>query len=85
MIFVNTKDSSFKEQFEELLTRGKMDIDNVSSIVGSLIDEIKMEKNDALKAHIAKFDNWTPQSDEDLKISTESMSKAYDKLDARLK
>ncbi len=85
MIFVNSADSDFQAEFDELLTRGKMDIDNVSAIVGNLINEIKTDKNDALKKHIAKFDNWTPQSDEDLKISTESMSKAYDKLDAKLK
>ncbi|MCD4668268.1 MAG: histidinol dehydrogenase [Sulfurimonas sp.] len=85
MIFVNTQDTNFKSNFEELLGRGKMDIDNVSSIVGNLINEIKVDKNKALKEHISKFDNWTPHADSDLKISTESMSKAYDNLDEKLK
>lgn len=85
MIFKDTNSPDFAESFNELLQRGKMDIANVSAIVGSIIDEIKTDKNIALKNHIAKFDNWTPVSDEDLKISTDSMKKAYDNIDAKLK
>lgn len=85
MIFTTTKSSTFQAEFDELLERGKMDMSNVSKIVQNIIDEIKSKKNVALKEHISKFDNWTPQSDEDLKISTESMQKAYDALDANLK
>jgi len=85
MIFINKSDANFKENFDELLGRGKMDIDNVSTIVGNIIDEIKANKNAALKQHISKFDNWTPKSDDDLVVSIDSMSKAYDNLDAKLK
>ena len=85
MIFTHTSNSGFAIEFEELLQRGKMDIAQVSSIVGNIIDEIKTQKNAALKQHIAKFDNWTPSSDEELKISTESMEKAYQLLDPKLK
>lgn len=85
MIFTDSKSSTFKVEFDELLSRGKMDIASVSAIVGGIISEIKDEKNEALKRHIAKFDKWTPKSDEDLKISTESMSRAYDNLDEKLK
>ncbi len=85
MIFINSKDKDFAGAFEELLGRGKMDIAHVSGIVGGIIDEIKQEKNKALFEHIAKFDNWTPQSDADLQISQESMNKAYDNLDKKLK
>ena len=85
MIFTTTQSEDFQTQFEELLGRGKMDIATVSSIVGGIIDEIKSEKNKALFGHIAKFDNWTPQSDADLKITTESMQKAYENLDKDLK
>ena len=85
MIFINRSDANFKENFDELLGRGKMDIDNVSDIVGNIIDEIKTDKNVALKKHISKFDNWTPVSDDDLVVSPDSMSKAYDNLDAKLK
>ena len=85
MIFTTTNTSTFESEFKELLQRGKMDMAHVSSIVGNIIDEIKTDKNSALKTHISKFDNWTPQTDEDLKISTESMSKAYDELEPKLK
>lgn len=85
MIFTDTKNPDFDESFSELLQRGKMDIAHVSAIVGNIINEIREDKNSALKQHISKFDNWTPTSDEDLKISTESMSKAYDNIDAKLK
>ncbi|MFA7611101.1 MAG: histidinol dehydrogenase [Sulfurimonas sp.] len=85
MIFTNSKSSSFKADFDELLKRGKMDIESVSVIVGNIISEIRDEKNDALKRHIAKFDNWTPKSDEDLKISVEAMEKAYNNIDNKLK
>lgn len=85
MIFTNSKSDNFKAEFDELLSRGKMDIASVGEIVGSIINEIRSEKNEALKRHIAKFDKWTPKSDEDLKISTESMSRAYANLDEKLK
>lgn len=85
MMFINSSDVDFNKNFEELLGRGKMDIAHVSAIVSNIIQEIRENKNVALKGHIAKFDNWTPKSDEDLKISTESMAKAYDELEPKLK
>lgn len=85
MIFINTNESDFQTSFQEILGRGKMDMEQVGSIVSKIISEIKNDKNAALKEHISKFDNWRPSSDEDLKISTESMSKAYDLLEPKLK
>ncbi|QOY51536.1 histidinol dehydrogenase [Candidatus Sulfurimonas baltica] len=85
MIFTDSKSSNFRAEFEELLQRGKMDIAHVSAIVGNIIGEIRTDKNKALKEHIAKFDNWTPVDDSDLKISTESMKIAYDNIDEKLK
>ncbi|WP_297441446.1 histidinol dehydrogenase [Sulfurimonas sp.] len=85
MIFVNSNDDNFDIKFQELLSRGKMDIAHVSGIVGTIIDEIKEDKNLALRSHISKFDNWTPKSDEDLKISISDMQKAYENIDEKLK
>jgi histidinol dehydrogenase len=82
---LSTSDSKFAGAFEELLGRGQMDMEHVSGIVNGIIAEIKTEKNAALKRHIAKFDNWTPVSDEDLKIDTQSMKEAYDVLEPKLK
>ena len=85
MIFTSTLSQNFETQFDELLARGKMDIAHVSTIVGGIIDEIKKDKNTALKAHIAKFDKWTPKNDTDLKIDVVLMKNAYDVLDKDLK
>jgi histidinol dehydrogenase len=85
MIFTSTSQNNFQEQFNELLERGKMDIEHVSGIVQNIIDEIKSEKNAALKRHISQFDNWTPQSDDALKIESSLMQRAYDALESELK
>ena len=85
MIFTKSSESNFQAEFDELLNRGKMDIAHVSAIVTNIIDEIKADKNEALKKHISQFDMWLPQSDEDLKISADLMENAYKNLDAKLK
>lgn len=85
MIFIETTESRFQENFNELLQRGKMDIAHVSAIVGNIIREIQEKKNEALKEHIAKFDKWTPKSDEELQIPASAMEQAYANLDANLK
>jgi histidinol dehydrogenase len=81
----STQDSSFEKEFEELLQRGKMDIDSVSSTVKTLLDEIKSDGNKALKEHIAKFDSWKPSSDDALQVSVESMERAYESIDSTLR
>jgi len=85
MIFTTTSSENFEAQFEELLGRGKMDMAHVSTIVGGIIDEIKKDKNSALKSHISKFDKWTPKDDADLKIDVTLMKNAYDALNKDLK
>ena len=37
---INTNDSNFKEEFENILSRAKVDIKKVSSIVNDIIDDI---------------------------------------------
>ncbi|KIM08586.1 MAG: histidinol dehydrogenase [Sulfurovum sp. FS06-10] len=85
MKIINTKDDNFKHEFEELLQRGKMDMDGVTTIVKGLLDEIKNDGNTALKSHIAKFDRWEPSSDEALEVSVESMKEAYENIDKVLR
>ncbi len=85
MTILSTADAAFGAAFEELLGRGKMDMEHVSAIVSGIISEIKTEKNSALKRHIAKFDNWAPQTDAELKIDTALMREAYEALDEKLK
>jgi len=85
MTILSSIDANFNKAFEELLGRGKMDMEQVSVIVNGIINEIKIDKNSALKQHISKFDNWTPTVDADLKINTKDMKKAYDELDVKLR
>ncbi|MCH9812881.1 MAG: histidinol dehydrogenase [Epsilonproteobacteria bacterium] len=85
MKIIKSSDSTFKAEFNALLGRGKMDIKSVEGIVGGILDEIKNDKNSALKTHIAKFDNWEVTVDSDLQIDTEAMRMAYEAIDANLK
>ncbi len=85
MIFTNTDAKDFDVAFDTLLKRGTTDIEQVSCIVADIIKEIREDKNDAVKAHVLKFDNWQPKDDTDLKIETKLMKRAYDMLDAELK
>lgn len=85
MVFTSTTADDFNAIFSALLERGQMDIEHVSAIVGGIIKEIKEEKNAALMRHIAKFDQWTPQNDSDLKIDPKAMAEAYAGLDDTLK
>lgn len=84
MKIIKTTDNDFKNEFKIILGRAKTDIKQVSSIVNDLIDDIVENGNEAVKSHVSKFDGWTPDSDDDLLISKESMKKAYDNLDKDL-
>jgi len=80
-----SSDDTFDANFDELLQRGKMDIEGVTSIVSGLLKEIQTEGNSAVKRQIAKFDRWEPANDEALLVSTEEMAKAYDAIDPELR
>ena len=85
MKIIKNSDSNFKDEFNELLNRGKMDIDEVSGIVQELLNEIKKDGNEALKRQIARFDRWEPKEDSDLEVKKEDMQKAYESIDSNLK
>ena len=80
-----SSDDTFEANFNELLARGAMDIEGVTSIVSGLLKEIQTEGNSALKAQIAKFDRWEPEDDAALLVRTEDMAKAYDAIDPILR
>ena len=80
-----SSDDTFEANFDELLQRGKMDIEGVTSIVSGLLKEIQTEGNSAVKSQIAKFDRWEPENDEALLVSTDDMAKAYDAIDPELR
>lgn len=85
MRIIKTDSKEFATEFEAVLQRGQVDMDAVSGIVQGIIKEIRSEKNSALKKHIAKFDKWNPQNDDELKISKDAMKRAYDTIDSQLK
>jgi histidinol dehydrogenase len=85
MKILSSKASDFEAAFTEILGRGKMDMSNVTSIVATIIDEIKTEGDDALKRHIEKFDKWEVGSKKVLKIYTKEMEDAYLRVDGDLK
>ena len=85
MKIINTKDTNFNEEFENIQARAKSDIKGVSSIVMNIIDEIVTDGNEALKRHISKFDKWEVGNDENLLISLNDMKKAYENIDDNLR
>jgi len=85
MLMIKTIEKNFKNEFDKLLQRGKMDIENVSKIVKEIMDEIKEDGNSAVKNQIERFDGWSPKEDVELQISTEDMKKAYNLLNKDLK
>ncbi|SHO80236.1 Histidinol dehydrogenase [hydrothermal vent metagenome] len=85
MKIIKTTESNFKNEFDELLKRGAMDIDSVTNIVNSLLKDIKYNGNRAVKEQITKFDRWTPLDDNALKVSIDDMKKAYENLDTNLR
>lgn len=85
MQLLKTTDENFQTQFNELLKRGQMDMDNVSKIVSTIIADIKSSGNNALKEHIEKFDKWHVGEDKNLEVCTDEMKKAYDALNPKLK
>jgi histidinol dehydrogenase len=80
-----SSDDTFEANFSELLERGKMDIEGVTSIVSGLLKEIQTEGNKAVRSQIAKFDRWEPESDDALLVSTDDMAKAYENIDPVLR
>ncbi len=85
MTLIHTNEPNFKSVFSELLGRGKMDMEHVSTIVKGLIDEIRSDDDAALMSHIAKFDRWTPASGAELRIDVADMKRAYEALEPTLK
>ncbi len=85
MKILDINNPGFDKEFEEILGRGKMDIENVENIVKNIINEVKTDGNKALFNHIAKFDKWEPKENKDLEIDKSLMKEAYENLDENLK
>jgi histidinol dehydrogenase len=62
-----------------------MDIESVSSIVMSILKEIREDGDKALFNHISKFDRWNPTTSSDLVVTKEQMAEGFDRLSPELK
>lgn len=82
---LNVRSENFESEFQKVLMRGKMDIKEVSKIVQELLDEIVSEGTEAILRHIERFDQWKPQSFDDIRISPSQCQEAYENLDQNLK
>ncbi len=83
ILFSDKRD--FSKEFEAILARADMDIEQVTPVVLGLLDEIKKEGDSALMRHIARFDGWQPTKSEELRIDPALMERAYRELDEKLK
>lgn len=70
-----------KETVEELIKRSQADINSVLTTVSDILNDVRENKDNAVKAYTAKFDKAEP---DDLKVSEEEIKKAYDELDDEL-
>jgi histidinol dehydrogenase len=78
-------DDNFRQEFDELLKRGAMDIDNVTETVSTLLREIREHGNTALRKHIERFDRWKPENDEALAVDPAEMAMAYEAISPELR
>ncbi len=70
-----------KETVEELIKRSQADINSVLTTVSDILNDVRENKDNAVKAYTAKFDKAEL---DDLKVSEEEIKKAYDELDGEL-
>ncbi|MDE5591424.1 MAG: histidinol dehydrogenase, partial [Helicobacter sp.] len=69
----------------ELLKRSELDAQGVEEVVRDLLKDIKNNGIKAVLSHVQKFDKWSPQNFESLKIDENDMKIAYDTLDSNLR
>jgi histidinol dehydrogenase len=80
MNIFSTTDSDFTDKFEEILGRGKMDIEGVTNIVSSILKSVREDGDKAIFQDIEKFDKWKPEKSDDLIISKDEMRAGFDRL-----
>lgn len=85
MIVLNTKDSSFRESFDVILSRAKVDIETLEPKVKDIIKDVKENGFGAVCDHVARFDSWKPSNIDDISVSQSLMKDAYDGLELDLK
>ena len=85
MRILYSSDENFDKNFEEILGRGKMDIEGVTATVSALLSEIRQKGDTAVIEQVSRFDRWQPKSADDLVIDKNEMLMAYEALDDKVK
>lgn len=83
MKILNSKQANFASEFNKLVNRSNLDMQEVMPIVIGIIDDIKSRGDEALSEQIAKFDKWEVKNN--LQITQQEMKSAYEALDDKLK
>ncbi len=85
MKIINFQDDNFDKNIDNMLNHIYSDDESIEQTVRDTIKDIKENKQKALLSYIEKFDNWSPKSFEDIKISQEEIKKAYDETSDEMK
>lgn len=85
MQILDSNTSKFRAEFEVILNRGNMDLENASKIVSEILSDIRQRGVGAILEHIAKFDSWNPRSFDEIKFHPKDMENAYNNLSRDLK
>lgn len=83
MKILNSKQANFASEFNKLVNRSNLDMQEVMPIVIGIIDDIKSRGDEALSEQIAKFDKWEVKNN--LSITQQEMKNAYEALSDELK
>lgn len=83
MKILYSNDKNFDIEFDKLVNRSNLDMQNVMGIVTNIIEDIKKRGDEALNEQIAKFDHWEVKSN--LAITQCEMKNAYDSISDELK
>lgn len=83
MKILNSKQANFASEFNKLVNRSNLDMQEVVPIVIGIIDDIKSRGDEALSEQIAKFDKWEVKNN--LAITQQEMKNAYEALSDELK
>lgn len=83
MKILNSKQANFASEFNKLVNRSNLDMQEVMPVVMGIIDDIKSRGDEALSEQIAKFDKWEVKNN--LAITQQEMKNAYEALSDELK
>lgn len=78
-------EKDFETQFNILLERANIDMDNIIPQVLQTLQDIKQRGEAALLDIVKKYDDWNPKTFDDLKITEEDTLSAYKNLDPKTK